>query len=156
MGINEEYLRESKNYFEEREMKYMYKSAFMEYMDNNEIKYQEIDDFRLSVIYAGENMKSIKVYFFFDKDGDNMVQLSCMQIAGFKNSMEVGVNACNAVNTKYRWVKFYIDDDGDLMCDIDAYLDENSCGEVCMQLLSRMVNIVDETYPAFMRALWAN
>jgi len=133
-----------------------YKRAFIEYMDENDIKYNDVDDFCVSVTYGGENMKTITVYAFFDKDGDEMVQFCCMEIAGFKSNEDAGIAACNAVNAKYRWTKFYIDGDGDLMCDIDAYLDENSCGEVCMNLVRRMVNIVDEVYPTFMRALWAN
>ncbi len=137
-------------------LKGKYKRAFMEYMDDNNIKYNDVDDFCVSVTYGGDNMKTIKVYAFFDKDGDDMVQFCCMQIAGFKGNEEAGITACNSINTKYRWVKFYIDGDGDLMCDIDAYLDENSCGEECMRLVRRMVSIVDETYPTFMRALWAN
>jgi hypothetical protein len=132
-----------------------YKRAFIDYMDDNNIKYSDIDDFCVSVTYSGDNMKSIKVYVFFDKDGDDMVQLCCMEIAGFKGNEAEGIIVCNNTNAKYRWVKFYIDDDGDLMCEIDAYLDEHSSGSECMRLVRRVVSIVDEVYPTFMRALWS-
>ena len=133
-----------------------YKRGFIEYLEDNNIKYTDVDDFCLSVAYSGDNMQSIKAYFFFDKDGDDMVQICCMQIANFKSNRAAGITASNQMNAKYRWVKFYIDDDDDLMCDIDAYLEESTCGSECMRLLRRIINIVDETYPTFMKALWAN
>ena len=133
-----------------------YKDLFIEYMEANNIKYTDVDEFCVRVSYSGDNMRTIAVYLMFDKDGEGMVQFVCMEIAKFKNNTAPGILTCNDMNTKYRWVKFYVDGDGDLMCEADAYIDEYTCGEECMKMVRRVVNIVDDTYPTFMKALWAN
>mgnify|MGYP006992087825 CR=1 FL=1 len=61
-----------------------YKSMFMRYMDVNGIKYVDRDEFVVKVTYSGDNLKSIPVFVFFDKDGDPMVQFKCWEIANFK------------------------------------------------------------------------
>ena len=64
--------------------------------------------------------------------------------------------SCNELNNKYRWVKFYLDDDSDVVAQIDAYVDDETCGGECLSLVRRMVNIVDGGYPTLMQALIAH
>ena len=59
------------------------------------------------------------------------------------------------MNAHYRWIKFYLDKDSDIVADCDAYIDADTCGKECMSLVRRMVNITDEAYPTFARAMWA-
>ncbi|MCD8192406.1 MAG: YbjN domain-containing protein [Oscillospiraceae bacterium] len=63
--------------------------------------------------------------------------------------------ACNELNKKYKWVKFYLDDDGDVTAENDAILDAATCGEVCFELMIRMTQIVNEAYPVIMKAIYA-
>ncbi len=133
-----------------------YKQQFMTYMDRQGIKYTDVSDYVVRVSYSGDNMETIATYIFFDEDGDDMVQVACSSIANFKDSMAAGLVACNTMNAKYRWVKFYLDKDCDLECTIDAYIDESTCGSECLRLVKRVVNIVDEAYPIFMKARWSN
>lgn len=65
------------------------------------------------------------------------------------------LEACNAANKSFRWVSFYIDDDGDVNCDADAVLDAAGGGDACAEIVMRMVDIVNKSYVDFMRALWA-
>ena len=132
-----------------------YKRLFMNHMDREGIKYTDRGEFRVRVAYNGDNLKTIPVIVDFDKDGDPMVQFHCWEIANFKDKFAAGVLACNILNAKYRWVKFYIDDDKDVVCSVDAYIDEINCGSECMALVRRVVNITDEAYPIFMKALFA-
>lgn len=132
-----------------------YKQLFMNYMDREGIKYTDNGEFSVRIVYNGDNMQSIPVVVHFDKDGDNMVQFHCWEIGNFKDKFAAGVLAANEMNAKYRWVKFYIDDDKDMVCSTDAYIDYDSCGEECMSLVRRVVNITDEAYPTFMKALWS-
>ena len=60
------------------------------------------------------------------------------------------------LNNQYRWVTFYIDDDADVITQIDSYVDEENCGSVCLSLVRRMVNIIDESYPDIMRTIWGS
>ncbi|MCD8087835.1 MAG: YbjN domain-containing protein [Oscillospiraceae bacterium] len=133
-----------------------YKKLFMEYMDDKGIKYKNVKDFVVQVTYSGDHLKTIPVYVFFDKDGDPMVSFKCWEIANFKEKPEKGVATCNDLNAEYRWVKFYIDKDSDVICQADAYVDEESCGEICRKMVSRVVNISDDAYPVLMKALWAD
>ncbi len=133
-----------------------YKQQFMTYMDRQGVKYTDVSEFVVRVNYSGDNMETISTYVFFDEDGDDMVQVASSSIANFKDSMAAGLVACNTMNAKYRWVKFYLDKDADLECTIDAYIDESTCGSECLRLVKRVVNIVDEAYPIFMKARWSN
>lgn len=133
-----------------------YKNLFMRYMDRNNVKYTDVREDVVKVVYTGDNLKSIPVYVFFDKDGDPLVCFKCWDIAKFPDGkIANGVIACNMLNKKYRWVKFYLDDDKDIVAQIDAYVDEETCGSECLNLVKRTVNIVDEGYEIIAKALWA-
>ena len=131
-----------------------YKQLFMSYMDKEGIKYTDRGDNVVKVVYSGDNLKSIPVYVFFDKDGGPMVQLRCWEIANFKDKEAKALIACNEMNSTYRWVKFYLDKDADIISECDAYLDEYTCGEECLNLVRRVVNITDDAYPTFAKAMW--
>ena len=133
-----------------------YKQLFMNYMDRKGIKYSDVKDYVVRVTYTGDNLKSIPVYVFFDSDGDPLVCLKCWDIVNFKDEkMASGIIACNELNKQYRWVKFYLDKDNDVVAQIDAYIDAETCGEECLNLVKRVVNITDEAYPTFMKAIWS-
>ena len=130
----------------------IYKKLFMQYMDNEGIKYTDVRDFVVKVSYKGDNMNSIPVFVYFDKDGDDMVEFRCFEIMNFSGKEGEGIFACNELNAKYRWVKFYVDDDADIICEADAYIDTQTCGEECMNMVRRVVNITDKAYPTFAKA----
>lgn len=133
-----------------------YKDLFMSHMDAIGIKYAEVNENVVSVAYKGDNMDSIAVFVHFDKDGDNDVRFVVWHIGKFPdNKLGAGLVACNALNAKFRWIKFYIDNDSEGCAECDAVLDENSAGEECMSLVRRTVSIVDDAYPELMRALYA-
>ena len=132
-----------------------YKQLFMNYMDREGIKYVDRDDFVVKITYSGDNLKTIPIYVFFDEDGDPLVQFKCWDIAEFKGKEAKGIITCNSVNKQYRWVKFYLDDDADVVASIDAYIDADTCGSECLSLVRRIVNITDDVYPEFAKAMWA-
>lgn len=129
-----------------------YKKLFMDRMDSEGIKYTDTDENALKIVFNGENLQTIPVHVIFDEDGDAVFR--CWNIANFKDKMPAGLVACNKLNTKYRWMKFYIDKDYDLIASIDTTMIEENTGNVCMVSLSRMISIIDDSYPIFMKALW--
>ncbi len=131
----------------------MYKQLFVQHMDAKGIKYTDRDERSVKVSYAGDYLKSIPIYVFFDKDGDPLVALKCWDIATFKDKRDRAIVVCNELNSKYRWVKFYVDDDNDIIADADAMLGAATCGEECLSMVRRIVNIVDEAYPLIFKAL---
>ena len=132
-----------------------YKQLFMSYMDAKGVKYQELDNNAVRVSYNADNAKSVTVFVIFDENGKNLAAFRSWDIAKFKDDKWVdGLTVCNTLNRKYRWAKFCLSEEGSLSAEDDAVLDEASCGEECMQLVQRMVNIVDEAYPTVMKAIW--
>ncbi len=132
----------------------VYKNLFISYMEAQGIKYTDISEFAVKVTYTGDNLKSIPICVYFDKDNDPIVQFKCWTIETFKGMEAKGIIACNEMNSHYRWIKFYLDSDSDIISDCDAYIDAATCGEECMKLVRRMVNITDEAYPTFARYKW--
>ena len=60
------------------------------------------------------------------------------------------------LNDDFRWVKFSIDEnDNTVTASTDAVIRMDVAGEICYELVFRMVNIVDDAYPEIMKALWA-
>ncbi len=133
-----------------------YKKLFLNHLDAKGIKYDDRDEFHVVISYSGDNIRSIRIHVSFDKDGEGMVQLYAWDIGNFSgDKLAKGLITCNELNAKYRWVKFYLDKDKDVCVSLDAYIDEHTVGEECLNLVRRMVNISDEAYPLFMKALWA-
>ena len=133
-----------------------YKQRFMDHMDREGVKYTDEKENVVCVSFSGKKLNTIPIYVFFDKDGEGLVQLACWNIANFKDKFAAGILACNQLNAEYRWVKYYLDDDTDVRCTLDARIDEMTCGEECLEMVLRMVNIIDESYPTFMKALWTD
>lgn len=132
-----------------------YKNGFTRAMDRAGIKYTVLDDFRVKVAYSGDNTNDITIMVIFDKDGDGLVALRCWSFGKCPNGKRAAVlEACNQLNSEYRWVKFYVDSDTDVSCGLDAVIDIDTVGEECIQLVRRMVSIYDDAYPVLMKACW--
>ncbi len=65
------------------------------------------------------------------------------------------VVALNKLNCTYRYVKFVLDDDCDVNVEFDLPLHTDNIGEICVEMTSRFVNIIDDAYPVLMKALWS-
>ena len=108
-----------------------YKTLCMEFMRHEKIRYEDVRVHVLKISYNGENLTSIPIFLYFDEEGDPIISVKCWNIINFANHTELGIAVCNELNEKYRWVKFYIDDDKDVVCSVDAYIDEVNCGSEC-------------------------
>ena len=128
-----------------------YKQIYLDYMDSKGIRYIDHDRYHVEVRYSGDNLRSIRVHVFFDRQGEDNVTLACAEIFNYpsRRSIAGGAYACNELNKRYRWVKFYIDDDGDIRCEMDALIDPVFVGDECAKLVRKMVNIIDEARPFF-------
>ena len=132
-----------------------YKALVKNYLDTQQIKYREPKDEMLNVSYSADNLSEISIFIDFDEE-EGKAEFVCFSIGKFdQDQYAKGLIACNSCNSKFRWVKFYIDDDNHIAVRADAILDEETCGEECLELVRRMVGIIDEAYPTFMKARWA-
>ena len=144
-----------KKHFERMVSMADYIGAVCKHLDKKEIKYKRINDKTLRIAYSGDNLDTIPINVIFDEDGDPYVALRCWDITKFKGSKrERGIMVCNELNNRFRWVKFSVDKDDDIVAANDAHVDLFTAGEEILMLVRRMVNIVDEAYPEFMKAVW--
>ncbi len=133
----------------------LYKQEYLRYMDANGIKYTDRDEHTVRVVYNGDNLNSIPVIVIFDEDGENIVQFVCFEVANYEqDKLANGLITCNALNQKYRWVKFYLDSDNDIRVEMDAYVSTGTVGEECANLVRRTVSIIDKAYPTIMKSIW--
>ncbi len=132
-----------------------YKSLFTRYLDMKDIRYSEPNDNVVRIAYSGDNLKTIPVFVFIDEDGEPIFQFKCWDIANFKGKEAKGIMACNDLNNEYRWVSFSLDKDADIIASIDAFVTEDSCGEIGLALVRKVVNIVDDAYPTFAKSMWS-
>ena len=133
-----------------------YKSLFMSCLDLNGIEYSDLDSRVVRVIYSGDEVKSLKVFIIFGKDDDDSVIIFSSKFATFnEDKLASAYKVCNELNGQYRWVRFYVDKDGDIDAQIDIWaVNERTCAKVCMEQMQRFIAIMDKAYPAIMKAMW--
>ncbi len=133
------------------------KSAYMTYMKENKIYFSDRDELSLSVTYSCENAGSVTVYVRFDDDDSGCAHFSVSGIASCDaSSRNAGLAACNQLNSRYRWVKFYLDSDNKVAADSDAMAFPETSGEVFSLLVQRMVTVIDAAYPKLLEASYEN
>ena len=131
-----------------------YKKIFLAYLNENNIHYSDHSEFAVRIPYSGQNLKNIPMFVSFHKDGLALANIKCFEIAGFKGKEDIALRLCNDLNNRFRWLKFYVDPDADIIASLDTYVDEHNCGFFCLDLVKRSVSIIDEAYPLITRALW--
>ena len=62
---------------------------------------------------------------------------------------------CNSLNMRYRWLKFYLDKDNDIMIEDDAIITTETAGDECFELLIRTAGIIKEVKPFILKAIYA-
>lgn len=91
-------------------------------------------------IFRGEEGRYVSIFTVFESVPEEKV-----------NDMYA---VCNDLNATYRWLKFFVDRDNDLMVTDDAIVSEESAADECFELLGRRINILKEVKPIIMRALY--
>ena len=93
---------------------------------------------------------------FISKDDDNDVAVRIFELVSVDKSQFAKVlPVINNLNAKYRYVKFVLDNDGDVNVEYDYLMRCPDPAASAMELIIRIVKIVDEAYPELMRAMWA-
>ena len=133
-----------------------YAAEYIRHLERNNDKHEVVRPGVILHRYRGDNCDSIRIFVIFDKDGDNIVAFDGYGLGHVDgNKLAAALVLCNEMNNTWRWVKFYIDRDGDIRVQDDAVIDLSSVGDECDELVSRMVDIIDKAYPDFMRLKWS-
>ena len=131
--------------------------AFTTALDQRDIKYTEVQNANIPTLrigYSLENINHIDVYFWFDDDGETMHFGSGVIAHVPDNKTDVALRAINTANVNYRWLTFFLDKDNDIVASGDQILAPNVVGDTCFELLQRTLNICNEAYSNFMKAIW--
>ena len=96
---------------------------------------------------------------FISRDNDNDVAARIFGlITNTPNEKRARVmEACNVLNHKIRYMKFYLDTDGDINVEYDfpVHSPDNGIGEMAFEIFVRMMQILDSEYSIFMKALYS-
>ena len=123
------------------------------------LKFDHIDDYESPMVVLGFgggdfSFTHVAIHLVFDLDGVS-AQLISSPIASAPVEKAARVLlTLNDCNNKYRWTKFYLDDDNDVIANGDVIFDEQNCADACIEMVMRTANIIDEAYGDIMKAIW--
>lgn len=93
---------------------------------------------------------------FINTDDDNDVAVRVFNLLSVDETRRAAVMpVINEINRKYRYVKFVMDDEGDVHIEYDYLVRCPDPAASARELIIRITRIVDEVYPMLMRAMWA-
>ena len=125
-------------------------------LDEHKLPYREIDDSVIEIHQGSKNLQSVRIVVGFNEPTDCHPWLKCYALGHFDDDKyAAALMACNDANNQFRWVRFYVDDDHDVVAETDAIVSEDSVFDEIVELIARMIRIVDDACPAFMKVRWA-
>lgn len=93
---------------------------------------------------------------FISTDNDNDVAVRIFSLLSVEDDKRPQVlQALNTLNRRFRFVKFTLDDDGDVNVEYDFPVSAGNLAAASKELVVRIVSIVDKAYPELMKAMWA-
>lgn len=96
------------------------------------------------------------MYFQFD-DSDTHVHVEGLNFIKVPESKyDKLYKLLNECNDQYAHIKFVLDtENGQIVARDDDIIQLDTCGEECYELTYRMLKVVEDAYPKFMKAIWA-
>ena len=120
-------------------------------------------------VFTEENEKSSEVWLqfgiknggsyrirFISTDDDNDVTVRVFGLVRVEQEKRAALlSVINEINRKYRYFKFYMDDDGDINLQYDFMINCPDPAASAEETVIRIYKMVDDVYPQLMRAMWA-
>lgn len=93
---------------------------------------------------------------YISEDEDNDVSVRVYGLINLKDQeyCDKIIPVLNKINNKFRYVKFFLDKDGDVNVTYDYPLDNSNPAGSAFEMMVRFVKIINEAYPMMMRAMW--
>lgn len=127
-------------------------SDFKTLLDNNKLNYQKLNE---TIIIISNGCEKYNFSYNIAVDINNgFAKLFFMTGIKFQ---EVNINIyqlINGLNDNYRFFKFTVDDDKELIMQVDAIVKENNSTDEIMELLLRGSNVLEEIYPNVQKEIW--
>ncbi len=124
------------------------------------LKFEHKDDYEKPMIvlnFGGGDFSytHVAIHVIFDPDGTS-AQIITGPIASVPvektSQLLLALNDCNH---KFRWVRFYLDDDNDVIANADMLFTEQNVGAACTEIVMRTASIIDDAYPDIMKGIWS-
>lgn len=97
---------------------------------------------------------------FISRDNDNDVAARIFGLITNTPKEKRGrvMEACNVLSHKIRYMKFYLDTDGDINVEYDfpVHTPDDGIGEMAFEIFVRTMQILDSEYSIFMKALYSD
>ena len=124
-----------------------------------DLKYKEFRELEDggTLMVAGFNgqMATYDLLMVFDKeDHTAMIRVGRLAKVPIDRQFEV-LSALNELNREYRFVSFYSDPEDFVTAQTDRVIAANETAEPVMEMIARVVQILDGAYPRIMKAIWS-
>ena len=128
-------------------------SDFKTLLDKNKLNYKKLNE---TTIIISNGCEKYNFSYNIAVDINNgFAKLFFMTGIKFQ---EVNINIyqlINGLNDNYRFFKFTVDDDKELIMQVDAIVKENNSTDEIMELLLRGSNVLEEIYPNVQKEIWS-
>lgn len=71
-----------------------------------------------------------------------------------KDKKEAAAEAVNACNNDFRYAKFFINEEREIMAEYDFPTLTKNPDEIAVEMTRRFMNIIDDAYPRLMKAIY--
>lgn len=127
-------------------------------LDSKDLKYDIVENDNTSRVICGMNGKALNFRIqYISTDEDNDVAVRVFDLVKIpeekKTDMLLFAHECNR---RFRYVKFVVNEgDNTLQLEYDMPLKNENPGEIALELLVRILNILNDVGMDMMRRVWA-
>ena len=107
---------------------------FTDLLDAKDLHYSTFDDSDGDT-FVRISLKHMETTFIFSGSDGEYVSMYSPFATIPENKLPDLLIVCNSLNSQYKWLKFYLNKDNDLMIQDDAIIHEGSAGDECLELL---------------------
>lgn len=126
------------------------------YLESKGLKYS-IENEEDGVLRTGFNFDGGRVDILLIFRDENHVSVQGFHFAQIpQDKLEESYKLLNKFNKQYSHIKFYWDDDLEMLfAEADGVVQLETSGPECYELIQRLVAVIEDAYPQIMKAIWA-
>ena len=131
---------------------------FLKILEEKEIKTWRVEEGEKDYyVVLGMGMENTNFHLaaIFSKDEHTVALRIYDFIHVTEDQMPMALLGCNTFNKNKKWVRFYVDKDGDIVVANDMIVDELTAGEEVFELMMRMAFNADEAYKEINKVIGA-
>ena len=96
----------------------------------------------------------LTINVIFDEDGESAQIVSSAIASVPRQKTEKLLAVLNQCNSEFRWARFYLDEDNDVIADTDVVFGEDGAGFAVVESIMLAASVVDDAYPEIMKGIW--